>query len=73
MQLHMFWALFVHAQDELEIKDDLAAQEKVWDGLRNMRQLVRSTPFTWGSTPLAVVPRLEQVLMDYYTRGEYDE
>ena len=73
MQLHMFWALFVHAQDELEIADNQAAQKIVWDGLRNMRSLVMQTPWQPGKTPLAVVPRLEQVLFDYYTRGEYDE
>ncbi len=73
MQLHMFWALFVHAQDELEIADNAAAQKMVWDGLRNMRELVTQTPWQRGKTPLAVVPRLEEVLFDYYTRGEYDE
>jgi len=73
MQLHMFWALFVHAQDELEIKDNPAAQKIVWDGLRDMRKLITQTPWQSGKTPLAVVPRLNQVLMDYYTRGEYDE
>ena len=73
MQLHMFWALFVHAQDELEIADNPAAQQVVWEGLRNMRNLVKETPWQKGKTPLAVVPRLEQVLFDYYTRGEYDE
>jgi putative CocE/NonD family hydrolase len=73
MQLHMFWALFVHAQDELEIADNPAAQKIVWDGLRDMRKLVTQTPWQPGKTPLAVVPRLEQVLFDYYTRGEYDE
>lgn len=73
MQLHMFWALFVHAQDELEIADNPQAQKIVWEGLRNMRSLVMQTPWQPGKTPLAVVPRLEQVLFDYYTRGEYDE
>ena len=73
MQLHMFWALFVHAQDELEIAENPAAQQVVWEGLRNMRNLVKETPWQKGKTPLAVVPRLEQVLFDYYTRGEYDE
>lgn len=73
MQLHMFWALFVHAQDELEIADNPQAQKIVWEGLRNMRSLVTQTPWQQGKTPLAVVPRIEQVLFDYYTRGEYDE
>lgn len=73
MQIHMFWALFVHAQDELEIADNPEAQQVVWEGLRNMRNLIKQTPWQKGKTPLAVVPRLEQVLFDYYTRGEYDE
>ncbi|MFZ4662056.1 MAG: CocE/NonD family hydrolase [Caldilineaceae bacterium] len=73
MQLHMFWALFVHAQDELSIWHDPAAQQKVWEGLRQMRQLVQAMPWQPGQTPLAVVPRLEQILFDYYTRGEYDD
>lgn len=72
MQLHMFWALFVHAQDELSIWHDPAAQQQVWQGLRQMRQWVRAAPWQPGATPLAVVPRLEQILFDYYTRGEYD-
>ena len=58
MQLHMFWALFVHAQDELEIAENPAAQQVVWEGLRNMRNLVKETPWQKGKTPLAVVPRL---------------
>lgn len=73
MQLHMFWALFVHAQDEQEISDNPAAQQIVWEGLRQMRQWVTATPWQPGQTPLAVVPRLEQILFDYYTRGEYDD
>ncbi|MCE7989093.1 MAG: CocE/NonD family hydrolase [Caldilinea sp. CFX5] len=73
MQLHMFWALFVHAQDELSIWHDPVAQQKVWEGLRQMRQWVRAMPWQPGQTPLAVVPRLEQILFDYYTRGEYDD
>ena len=73
MQLHMFWALFVHAQDELEIADNPQAQKIVWDGLREMRKLVTQTPWQRNQTPLAVVPRLETVLFDYYTRGEYDD
>jgi len=38
MQLQMFWALFMHAQDAQEIRDDPAAQKVVWDGLRDMRK-----------------------------------
>jgi hypothetical protein len=72
MQMHMFWALFVHAQDEQEIRNDLAAQQTVWEGLRQMRTWIKAMPWQPGQTPLAVVPRLEQILMEYATHGEYD-
>jgi uncharacterized protein len=73
MQLHMFWALFLHAQDAQEIRDDPAAQDEVWDGLRHIREWLQSMPFQPGQTPLAVVPRMEQVLFDYYYRAAYDD
>ena len=73
MQLHMFWALFMHAQDAQEIRDDPAAQERIWQGLRNLRKQLNEMPFKPGQTPLAVVPNLEKILFDYYYRGAYDE
>jgi predicted acyl esterase len=69
----MFWALFLHVQDAQDIRDNPEAQEKVWDGLRNIRKLLQAMPFKRGDTPLSMVPQLENVLFDYYYRGEYDE
>ena len=73
MKLHMFWALFLHAQDAPEIARDPAAQQVVWEGLRSFRTWLRSMPWQPGRTPLAVVPNLEKTLFDYYYRGAYDE
>ena len=73
MQGHMFWALFIHAQDAQDIADDPAKQEDVWNDLRNLRQLFRATPWRRGQTSLRHVPALEQTLIDYATRGAYDE
>ena len=73
MFLHMFWALFLHAQDAQEIRDDEKAVDAVWDDLRNLRQLLLSMPLKPGQTALARVPNLEKTLFDYYYRGEYDE
>jgi putative CocE/NonD family hydrolase len=73
MQMHMFWALFIHAQDAQEIRDDPDAQQVVWDGLGRMREWLRATPYEPGRTPPAVVPNLEKTPFDYYTRGAYDE
>ena len=73
MALHMFGALFLHAHDAQEIRDDPAAQEEVMEGWRNLRQLIRSMPFRPGHTPLRAVPNLEKVLFHYYYGGEYDD
>jgi hypothetical protein len=73
MQLHMFWALFIHAQDAQDIRADPQAQAQVWDGLRRMRELIYATPFKLGQLPLALVPNLEETLFDYYWRGAYDD
>jgi putative CocE/NonD family hydrolase len=74
MQQHMFWALFIHAQDAQDIADDPAKQADVWNGLRDLRQLFRAgPPWERGSTALRHVPPLEDTLMEYSTRGAYDE
>jgi putative CocE/NonD family hydrolase len=73
MQLHMFWALFIHAQDAQDIRDDWDKQAAVWEDLKNLRQLFWATPWKKGQLSLRHTPALEQSLIDYYTRGEYDE
>ncbi len=73
MGLHMFAALFLHGHDAQEIRDDPAAVQSFVDAMERMRELVYSTPFKPGNTPLSLVPNLEKVLFDYYYRGEYDE
>jgi hypothetical protein len=73
MQLQMFGALFVHALDAPEIRDNPAAKRVIVNAMEQLRELVYATPFKAGHTPLVVVPNLEQCLMDYYTRGTYDE
>ena len=73
MQGHMFWALFIHAQDAQDVRDDPAKTEEVWKDLRDLRQLFRATPWQRGQTALRHVPTLEESLIDYYTRGAYDE
>ena len=52
MQLHMFWALFIHAQDAQDIADDPEKQADVWDDLRDLRELFRATPCREGQTSL---------------------
>jgi putative CocE/NonD family hydrolase len=73
MQLHMFGALFLHAQDSQAALADPTLREAIMRAMARMRELVYATPFKPGHTPLAVVPELEQTLFDYYWRGGYDE
>lgn len=73
MQLHMFWALFIHAQDAQDIADRPDLQDEVWSDLRRIREHFWATPFRRGQFSLKHVPTLEQALLDYYTRGSYDE
>lgn len=73
MALHMFGALFLHAQDSQEAQRDPAVWKVIIDGMEHMRELVCATPFKPGETPLRVVPNLEKTLFDYYYRGTYDE
>jgi len=69
MAMQMFPALFIHAMDAPEIKDDPAAMARVEWGGRNIRKLFYSMPFKPGHTPLAAVPNLERVLFRYYYDG----
>lgn len=73
MALHMFGALFLHAFDAQEIRDDPAVRRVIIQGLENFGDLLLSMPFTQRQTPLRVVPNLEKTLFDYYYRGAYDE
>ncbi len=73
MQLHMFGAQFLHAQDAQEIRDDPAARAAIVDAMHHLREWVFRTPFKRGQTPLRVVPNLERTLFDYYHRGAYDD
>ena len=73
MQLHMFWALYIHAADAQEVQGDPTAQEEVWDDLRNLRELFWEWPWHKGELALRHVPALDETLENYATRGAYDE
>ena len=73
MGLDMFYALFLHAYDSQEIKDDPAARREIIEGWESIRTYLDSMPFKPGQTPLRLVPNLEKVLFHYYWDGEYNE
>ncbi len=73
MQLHMFWALYIHAADAQEVQGDAAKQEDVWNDLRNLRRLFWEWPWHKGELALRHVPALDEALEHYVSRGAYDE
>ncbi len=73
MGLHMFGALFLHGYDSQEIRDNPEATARIEQGAENLRELVWQTPFKRGSTPIAEVPHLEDILMHYYCDGVYND
>ena len=73
MQQHMFWALFIHAQDAQEVRDDWSKASQIWDDLKNLRQMYKAYPWKAGDTSLRLVPTLEESMIAYHTRGMYDE
>src|SRR4029079_19637869 len=73
MQLHMFWALYIHAAAAQEVQANPALQEDVWDDLRNLRELMWGWPWLRGERALRHVPALDETLHNYATRGAYDE
>jgi len=73
MALHMYTAIYNHALDAQEIRDDEEAVKKVARGLAESRTWLRRMPLKPGEVPLSAAPHLEKTLFDYYYRGEYDE
>ena len=59
-RFQMFGALFNHARDANEIRDDPVAHQLLCDAMEQMGELVLRTPFKPGQTPLRVVPNLEK-------------
>ncbi|WP_342361808.1 CocE/NonD family hydrolase [Terrarubrum flagellatum] len=73
MAMQMIPALFVHASDAPEIRDDAAAMARVeWGGM-NLRAFLKSMPFKSGQTPLAAAPNLERILFRYTCDGVFNE
>lgn len=73
MQMHMFWALYIHAADAQDVQGKPELQEEVWEDLRNLRQLFWDWPWHQGELALRHVPALDQTLEDYCTRAVYDQ
>ncbi len=73
MALHMFGALFLHGHDAQEIRNDVGAKRRFELAVERLRDQVTQMPFKPGTTAIAAVPHLEEVLFRYYYNGVYDD
>ena len=71
--MHMYTAIYNHALDAQEIRDDDEAVRKIAKGLSDSRLWLQRTPFVPGAIPLSAAPHLEETFFNYYHRGEYDD
>lgn len=69
----MFAALHMHALDSHELRGNPEGVREVLAALQDMPAELQRTPFKVGETALRHTPSLERTLMDYYTRGAYDD
>jgi hypothetical protein len=73
MALHMYTAIYNHALDAQEIRNDEDAVRQIAKGLADSREWLQRMPFVPGGIPLSVAPHLEETFFNYYYRGDYDE
>jgi putative CocE/NonD family hydrolase len=73
MALHMYTAIYNHALDAAELKEDTAGMRRMVAGMAGMKDWLLNMPFSPGKIPLSVAPHLEQTFFNYYYRGEYDD
>lgn len=73
MALHMYTAIYNHALDAAELKDDVPGLRRMVEGMAQMKDWLLNMPFSPGKIPLSVAPHLEQTFFNYYYRGEYDD
>ena len=71
MQLHMFWALYIHAADAQDVRRTGRSRRGLGRPAR-LRELIWESPS--ARRPRAPPrPELDKTLEDYCTRGAYDE
>jgi len=71
--MQMYAALYMHAFDAPEIRNDPVARKRIEDGVSQLRQNLMKMPFKPGGTPLAAVPNLEEVLFRYAWEGTIND
>ena len=73
LELDTLGMMFLHAHDSREAKADPVLERALADAAAHLREWVMRMPLKPGCSPLALVPRFEEVFFNYYRRGEYDD
>ncbi len=74
MQLHMFWALYIHAADAQEVQGEpRRSRRRSGTTCATCASCSGAGRGTRASCALRHVPALDETLENYATRGAYDE
>ncbi|HVC35701.1 MAG TPA: CocE/NonD family hydrolase, partial [Chloroflexota bacterium] len=73
LELDTLGMMFLHGHDSQEAQDDPAIARAMSDAAQHLRDWVMRMPLKPGCSPLSLIPSLEQIFFEYYTRTDYDE
>ncbi len=73
LELDTLGMMFLHGHDSLEAQENPDIARALADAAQHLRDWVMSMPLKPDRSPLALIPELEQIFFEYYTRGDYDE
>jgi uncharacterized protein len=73
LELDTLGMMFLHGHDSHEAEEDPNVARAMSDAAQHLRDWVLRMPLKPGCSPLALIPSLEQIFFQYFTRGDEDE
>ncbi len=73
LELDTLGMMFLHGHDSHEAAEDPDVARAMSDAAQHLRDWVMRMPLKPGCSPLALIPSLEQIFFQYFTRGDEDE
>ncbi len=71
-ELRMTGGILLHAITSQEADGDAVARRALEENMLHLKDWLKRLPWKPGFSPLAPVPNLEKILLEFYTRGDYD-
>ena len=65
--------IFLHAVTSQEAAADVRIKREIMDNMTQFRDWLRRLPWKKGQSPFRSVPNLEQIFLEMYQRGDYDD